>query len=530
MSAVTDRLLTPVALVAGDSTLLYANAAAARAIGQEPEWLVGRRMLDFVHPDDRPRIRAELLRVAGGRPSAGLSTFRLRNKLAQQWRVFESTATNLLDHPDIEGILLSSRDITEQLDHERQLHDLAYLDPLTGLPNRVNLENELDTAMTGGGDLTVAFVGIDRLMLINDTLGPNVGDSALQAVAARICSSVPPNTVVGRFAGNMLAMLIRGIERREAEGLLWECVSRAAEPMFIAGHEFRLSVSAGVAHRHAAANRESLLRDAGLAHSQAKTEGGGRVAVASKEMFERAVDRLELESRIRYGIAHSEFSLALQPIVRLEDAVPVRSEALVRWNAEGVSRAPCEFIPVAEETGLILPLGNWIIDRAVQLASRSPGGPIMVNLSARQLAVPGLPERIRRTLSRFEVAPDAVGFEVTETLLMQNFEFGVEVISDIRRLGCQVGLDDFGTGYSSLSYLRRLPIDFVKIDQTLTAEIDSDPRARLIVGAVVDMVSALHQDVVAEGVETEAQAVTLGELGCRFAQGYYFGRPVEVTD
>jgi diguanylate cyclase (GGDEF)-like protein/PAS domain S-box-containing protein len=530
LTAVIDQLLTPVVVLTGESTILHVNRTAAHAIGQEPNWLIGRRILEFVHPEDQSRIRGELLQVASGRPFAGLITYRIRNEVAHQWHVFESTATNLLADPDIEGIVVSSRDITEQVEHERRLHEVAYIDPVTGLPNRTSMEGELDGLMGGDTDLAVAFVGIDRFMLIKDTLGPSVGDSALHALATRIRSAFPSTTIVGRFAGNVIALLLTGADAHEAERLLLQCSGRWSEPMFIAGHEFRLSVSVGVAHRHDGATSESLLRDAGLAHSRAKMSGGGRVEVASAEMLESLINRVELESDIRRALDCSEFTLALQPIVRLADGAPVQSEALVRWHTQGVTREPCAFIPIAEETGLILPLGDWILERALELASRHVGGEIMVNLSARQLAAPGLPDRIRRGLLSHGVPATSIGFEVTETLLMENFEFAVDVINEIRGLGCRIGLDDFGTGYSSFGYLRRLPIDFVKIDRSLTAGIETDDRARHIVGAIIDMVSALGHDVVAEGVESEEQATVLTEFGCGFAQGYYFGRPTEIVE
>ena len=517
-------------VLTADGTILYANPAAAHTIGQEPNWLAGRRILEFVHPEDQIRIQNELLRIGTGRPSGALTRCRVRNELAHEWHVLESVANNLLDHPEIEGILLSSRDITEQVEHKRRLHEAAYVDPVTRLPNRASLGDRLDELTRGDGELAVAFVGIHRFGLIKNTLGPSVGDAVLQALATRIRSMLPVTTAVGRFASNTIALLITGVDARQAERLVWQCVSRSAEPMQIAGHEFRLSVSAGIAYRHDQATGESLLRDAGMAQSRANMHGGGCVEVASAEMLETLIGRVRLEAEMRRGLERSEFVLALQPIVRLADEARVQSEALVRWHAEGITRGPCEFIPVAEETGLILPLGDWILDRALQLASSAVDSEIMVNLSARQLASPGFPERIRRGIELHGVPPTSIGFEITETLLMENFEFAVDVISGIRRLGCRVGLDDFGTGYSSFGYLRRLPIDFVKIDRSLTAGIDSDTRARHIVAAIVDMVTALGQHVVAEGVETMEQAAVLAELSCGFAQGFYFGRPSERVE
>jgi EAL domain-containing protein (putative c-di-GMP-specific phosphodiesterase class I) len=335
---------------------------------------------------------------------------------------------------------------------------------------------------------------------------------------------------VGRFATDVFVLLLNGATEQEGRALSWRTVERVGEPLFIAGHELRLSLSVGVAQRDSTASAESLLRDAGLALHRAKGAGGGRVESFAIEMRNEAIGRLEMEANIRRAIAQSEFSLALQPIVRLCDAAPVRAEALLRWNRAGVELEPCQFIPVAEETGLIVPLGDWVIDRAAQLASRLADGPVMVNLSARQLSSPGLPERIARVLAARRVPASSIGFEVTETLLIEHFDFAVQVLTSIRSLGCKVGLDDFGTGYSSLGYLRRLPIDCLKIDGSLSVDIDSDHQARAIVGAIITMADALSLEVIAEGVETESQASTLRDLGCAFAQGYHFGRPATFGD
>src|SRR5581483_6473119 len=229
------------------------------------------------------------------------------------------------------------------------------------------------------------------------------------------------------------------------------------------------SVSAGVAHRDATATAESLMRNAGLALHQAKVRGGGRVELFEGAMRERVMARLELEANLRHAVTRDELRLALQPIVTLRDATPVRAEALLRWNHEGTEIGPDRFIPLAEETGLIVPIGDWTIEEAARLATSAPAGRLMVNLSPRQLASPNLPQRIARIIQRRRIPPGALGFEVTETLLVEHFDYTAQVLCKIRQLGCAVGLDDFGTGYSSLGYLRKLPIDFVKIDGSLTA-------------------------------------------------------------
>jgi EAL domain-containing protein (putative c-di-GMP-specific phosphodiesterase class I) len=220
--------------------------------------------------------------------------------------------------------------------------------------------------------------------------------------------------------------------------------------------------------------------------------------------------------------------MALQPIVRLSDETPAGAEALVRWHTrDGATIAPDTFIPVAEETGLIVPLGDWTIERAAQLAHGALGGPVSINLSARHLASPGLAERITRVLASQRLPAAAIAFEITETLLIDQFDYAVNVVHAIRELGCRVGRDDFGTGYSSLAYLRRLPIDFLKIDGSLVADIDTDHQSRAIVKATITMAEALMLDAIAEGVETQGQADALRAIGCQLAQGYLFGSPAE---
>jgi diguanylate cyclase (GGDEF)-like protein/PAS domain S-box-containing protein len=224
-----DQLLAPVSVVAPDSTLLYVNAAAAHAIGQEPAWLIGRRMLELVHPDDRARIARQLRQVASGTPSGEFTTYRLRADPTRPWQVFESIADNLLDDPSIGGILVSSRDVTDQQAHERELYEAAYRDPLTGLPNRAKIYEQVEALLAEEVPLAVAFVGIDRFTLINDSLGHTTGDAVLQAVSARVRASVPATNVVGRFEGDRLIVLIVGAG--DARRLLWRAVQRVSEPL-----------------------------------------------------------------------------------------------------------------------------------------------------------------------------------------------------------------------------------------------------------------------------------------------------------
>ena len=520
-------MIAPLAVIAADSTLQYINPAGALALRQEEGWLLGRKMLDLVHPDDRRRIEGELAQVVAGRPTAGTTRYRLRADSSQLWRTFESTVDNLLDDPRVAGILVTSRDVTEEVARETALREAAYTDQLTKLPNRKAIEEALD-ALVADGDgepIAVGFVTVDRLDVLRQSLGHTIVDALIQTVAMRSRTSLPPSLLVGQFGNDVIAVVLTGGVVWDGAEILWRIVRRLGEPMFVGGHELRLSASAGLVIRDAAMTAEELLHNAALALHHASTHGGGRVSLFDPRLRHAAIRRLELEADLRSAIAADDLWIALQPIVRLSDARPVGAEALLRWTRGDVAVPPEDFIKVAEDTGLIVPIGDRTIDGGARLASRAPGGRVFVNLSPRQLASPRLPERIAHTLAIHQVASGAVGFEVTETMLIEHFDYAADVLRRIRELGCPIGLDDFGTGYSSLSYLRRLPLDFLKIDGTLTAGIDDEPQARSIVGAIVTMADALNLDVTAEGVETEAQATTLAELGCEHAQGYLFGRP-----
>jgi diguanylate cyclase (GGDEF)-like protein/PAS domain S-box-containing protein len=527
LTPVADRIHTPVAVLEADGTLLYVNDAAAYALKEAPQHLIGRRLLDLVHPEDRARVDREFRRVVAGRLSGGMAVFRLRAAPFGPWRTIEAIVDNMLDNPAIAGILVSSRDITDQRAHEADLQRAAYRDPLTGLSNRAEITLLLEELITTTTPLAVIFVGLDRFKLINDSLGHAAGDDVLKVVSSRLVESFPASAVVGRFGADIFVVLLHGSAAALARELAWRAVERLSEPLFLPGHELRLSASAGIAHKDGASTADSLLRDADLALHRSKVAGGGRVQLFEPAMREETLARLEMEADLRQAVAHSELSLALQPIVRLDDGHAVGAEALVRWQRRGVTVEPSQFVEVAEQTGLIVAMGEWIIDEAAQLALSAPGGRLTVNLSARQLASPGLPQRIARALRSHQLEPWHLDFEITESLVITQTDYVVEVLKSIRALGCRVGLDDFGTGYSSLGYLRRLPIDFLKLDGSLIEGVDHDRQALAIVGAVVNMADALGLGVIAECVESEMQARALMEAGCEFGQGFLYGRPAE---
>jgi diguanylate cyclase (GGDEF)-like protein/PAS domain S-box-containing protein len=527
IGTVVDRLFVPVVILDPNGTLLYANSAAAGAIGQQPIWIVGLNMLELIHPDDRERIRGQLQNIATSGPAGGLTRYRLRGDSTQEWRVFDSVADNLIDDEVIGGILVTSRDVTEQVTNERKLWDAAFLDELTGLPNRTKFTEALATMMSSDAEFSIAIIGIDRFSLINDSLGHSQGDKVLQIVAHRARAAAPKTTVVGRFAGDLFALLVREATVEECCALAMRVLDSIGQPMFIAGRDLQISASAGVAGKDAARTIESLLSEADLALHHAFAKGGGLVEQCASHMHAAAVARFELEANLRFALDHDELSLALQPIVNLKTSDATCAEALVRWHRYGTTIDPREFIPIAEETGLVVRLADWTLDRAAQLVPHAPGGAVLVNLSARNLAAPGLLERITHVIKQRQIPAYTLGFEVSESLLVENFDYAVKVVRAIKDLGCRVGLDDFGTGYSSFSYLRRLPIDFLKIDRSLITGIDRDTQARQIVVAILAMADALGLETIGEGVETTTELNLLRTLGCDFAQGFIFGKPFE---
>jgi len=528
-TVVADRMIAPVAVIAADSTLLYINPAGAFALGQDRRWLFGRRMLELVHPEDQPRIAEELRQVAQGTPSAGSTRYRLRADPARGWRTFESTVDNLLDDERVAGLLVSSRDITEDVGRAHALREAAFTDPLTALPNRAAIDEHVASLVAAGGEVALAFVALDRAELLRNSLGHAVADTVTQVVATRTRASVPASMMVGQFRNDVVAVVLTGDAVGEAESLLWRILERLGEPVFVGGHDLRLSASAGLVSRGEISTPDSLLHDAALALHRASSRGGGRIEVFDPSLRQAAAARLGLEANLRRALVNNEFRIELQPIVSLLDGRPVRSEALLRWHHAKVVIPPNAFVGVAEETGLIVPIGDRVLELAASAAPVAPGGAVLVNLSPRQLVSPRLADRIARILDINHLPSDALGFEVTETLLIEHFDYATEAMRRIRQLGCRVGLDDFGTGYSSLGYLRRLPLDFIKIDGTLTSDIDGDQEGRAIVKAIITMADALALDVIAEGIETDAQARTLADLGCSYAQGFHFGRPVPAA-
>ncbi|MEP7089673.1 MAG: EAL domain-containing protein [Nocardioidaceae bacterium] len=449
----------------------------------------------------------------------------------------------LPDEPTTAVVARASRLVAITVDRHVLLRRLAYQalhDDLTGLSSRPALLTRLDEELSGPdhalAGLGIVFLDLDRLKIVNDSLGHEVGDELLVRIARRLPDVVPADSLVARFGGDEFVILVHGLTDHHHATLVAErLLAAVAEPVTLAGRTITPSASAGVVIARPGQRAADMLRDADTAMYRAKRRGGSRCAVFTDDMRRRAFDRLDLEGQIRHGLAHQEFRVFYQPVVDLHaSGALVGFEALVRWqHPDRGLLAPASFIDLAEETGLIVELGDWVLRTvAATVATWSvevPGvlGRVAVNLATRQLDAAGLMPTVRAAIE--QMAPWILGLELTESTLMEDTSAGRVILDELVGLGVALSIDDFGTGFSSLSYLTRLPVKTLKIDQSFVRDLDT-PASVAVVETVLTLARSLDMLVIAEGVETEEQRATLTAMGCRFAQGYLFARPMPEAD
>jgi diguanylate cyclase (GGDEF)-like protein/PAS domain S-box-containing protein len=431
-------------------------------------------------------------------------------------------------------------DMTDRKLAEQRIAHMAHHDALTGLPNRVLLRDRIQQAIAqahrNGAQLAVLFLDLDRFKTINDSLGHQLGDRLLQSVASRILVCVREGDTVSRVGGDEFVIVIPGIaSAADASAVATKILEVHSSAFHLHGNDLHVNASIGISLYPAdGADAETLMRNADTAMYHAKDSGRANYQFFTQHMNVAAQQRLSLENALRRALENSEFEVHYQPLFDLRDRTITGFEALVRWSPPGREMVmPSEFIATAEDSGLIVPIGEWVLREALRQARtwQSAGRPLMisVNVSAHQLSRPTFVERLRRLVEETGIDPALVELEVTEGVIIEGAGDARESLDHIAALGVGIAIDDFGTGYSGLAYLKRLPIDTVKIDQSFVRDLTVDPDDAAIVTAIVAMSRSLGVDVVAEGVETEEQLAELKALGCHRAQGYLLARPMPAS-
>ncbi|MDQ1697851.1 MAG: hypothetical protein QOJ03_3204 [Frankiaceae bacterium] len=528
------------ALVGADGEILLANASLGAMLHHRAEALVMLSLSDITHHDDLLLDAARMQDLLSGASQSYTVEKRFTTSDGHLlWGQLTAAAVPDLNG-EVHGVIVQLQDVTQRRDAELELANRALHDPLTGLANRFLVQQWLSSALQEhlGRDVGVLYCDLDRFKVVNDSLGHTAGDDVLVEAAARLCSAVRPEDLVGRVGGDEFVVVC---ERIGGADDLLRLAARLAEtldePIVIGEHAHTVTISIGAAVGRSTDTADELLMRADMALLRAKRLGRARV-----ELFDVEVDRiatrddLEMEEQLRASVGTGQLRAYYQPILTLDDRRIVGHEALLRWDhpQQGLL-APDRFLDIAENTGLIRSLGWWMLGQACRDAAIELGGVgvgttwIAVNASPIQLTRVDVYDVVMETLSRTQFPPERLHLEITETALMQASQSLVGQLRQLRESGVGVVLDDFGTGFSSLSLLRDFPVSMVKIDKSFIAPLLEDAGALAIVRAVLSMCRDLGVPVVAEGVETEAQAERLAELGCSHVQGYLFGRPRSVA-
>ena len=555
---ISENAADMIALVDSDGRRLYNSPAYQKVLGYSNEDLNSTSAFEQIHPDDRPRVEqaAKKARLTG---QGERMEYRVLHKDGT-WRTLESTASPILNAKgQTDKLVIVNRDITERKRAEEMLAHNAFHDGLTNLPNRALFLDRLQHALTlskrhPNYKFAILLIDVDEFKIINDSLGHKAGDELLIQLAQRLTCSVRqadlvsrPRTsgvpdrplhdnTLARLGGDEFTILLDDVrDPIEAVRVAERMQAELAVPFVVNGQKIVISVSIGIAastspHTQA----EDLLRDADIAMYRAKRAGKGRCEVSDPAMHASAVKRLSLETDLRKALDQGEFRVYYQPIVSLQTGMFTGFEALTRWQRPEGVLSPMDFIGVAEETGLIIPMNRQLLREACQhlrsWQSEFPSTPpltMSVNITSKEFAQPDLASEIRKCLEQTGIDPSCLQVEIIETIAMGDAEKSGQVLAQLKALGVRLSIDDFGTGYSSLGRLRRIPVDTLKIDRAFISNMERDPENREIVRAIIVLAHNLGLKVVAEGTETEEQVSLLKQFNCEMAQGYFFSRPID---
>jgi diguanylate cyclase (GGDEF)-like protein/PAS domain S-box-containing protein len=537
-----------ISLTDAESAIAYQTPSVTRLLGWSPEELAGTRLVDLVHTDDRLSLLAAHDEAVSGERADATSDVRMRHRDGS-WRHVHSIHTNLLADPDVRFVVVTTRDVTAQKQLEAQLQHNAFHDALTGLANRALFADRLGHALArkdrGETPLAVLFVDLDDFKAVNDGSGHSAGDALLTAVADRLRRALRPGDTVARLGGDEFAILLEDADAERAETTADRLLAALADPFpatDAAAGDVRVTASLGIAIGAAGMHdSDELLRHADVAMYAAKEAGKGRAAVFAPDMDSAIVGALRMKAELARAVERGEFTVHYQPTVELASGRLAGVEALVRWmHPERGLVPPLDFIPLAERTGLIVPIGRFVLHEACRQMRAwhdayptDPPMTVSVNLSARELDEPGLVPSVRAALEESGLDAAHLVLEITESLLLVDLPATLGTLLELRALGVRLAVDDFGTGYSSLSYLENLPVDILKIDKSFVDRIGRNPDSGpddaaqpVMVSAISQLGHALHLQLVAEGIEQREQVSTLQDLACEYGQGYFFARPL----
>ena len=534
---IVEKSWSGVVLLDGDLRFSFAGSSTEHLIGYTEHELLGRSIFEFVHPREIENARRVFSGVVGVPNREAHGELRFRHK-SGTWIWLEGFSQNLLHEPSIDAIVLNYRDITQRKETEKQLEYRAYYDSLTGLPNRLlfrdRLVNALAHAVRNRVGVAVMYLDLDHFKLVNDGLGHSFGDTLLADVAARLQQALRASDTISRIGGDEFSVLLPEVTTTDAvAGVARKILDSLEQPFCVEGHDLFVTASIGIScYPSDGDDAETLLKCADAAMYRAKELGRNQAQLFTASMNERYVRRLALEQHLHHAIEREQLELYYQPIYDRATRRIVSVEALLRWRDPNRGLVePAEFIELAEDTGMIIPLGEWALRRACgHLRQWHDQGLVSmrmaVNISAVQLQQRGLVDEVRRALDDHGIAPQFLQLEITESAAMQNFELTMNVLRELRAMGVSISVDDFGTGQSSLIYLKHFPIDTVKIDKEFLREVTSDETAAAIVSYIINLAHTLQLKVVAEGVETDEQYTFLRHYACDQMQGYLFSRPL----
>jgi len=536
-----------VMVVDADSTIRFMSPSVERVFGYGASELESTKLTMLIHPEDKANVLQFLTTGSGreGDTHPALTEFRIRHQ-DDFWLHVETLRTNLMHDENVKGIVLNTRDVSERKAFEEQLAHQAFHDSVTGLANRAlfkdRVEHALERQGRDGEPVSVLFMDLDDFKTINDSLGHAAGDRLLGEVGDRVKNTLRQADTAARLGGDEFAILLEdGGDGIDAAEVAARILASLEGPFHLESKEVFVRASIGIASADYARSAgpegaEELLRNADVAMYMAKEAGKGRYQVFEPAMHDTALKRLELKADLQRAVDNGEFVLHYQPVIELETGRIEGLEALLRWmHPQRGMVPPLDFIPLAEETGLIVPIGRWVLReacmRARDLQRRFQTNPplhMAVNLSARQLQRPEIVGEIAETLMETGLEPSSLVLEITESVMMQDMDLSIQRLAELKELGVKLAVDDFGTGYSSLNYIRRFPVDILKVDKSFVDGVNLGGEESALTAAIIELAGILKLRPVAEGIERADQLEKLLDLKCDLGQGYYFAKPLPL--